>query len=194
MLLVATVMGGANAQVITDMDANYVYLEGGVKIPYASLPPASYHINGTIEGCINETAYRAYAKEARHYTRSGAGAYYGGGVYGGVMPVVFGGNSSSFSVHTKNVGFDTYSTEFGGYKSSGTGLRVGDVNIRMSNSGYRNRTSTATPSYTRSATTSNVKNNAVSNASVRNTTATTTGKPIKATKEIRVSSLIPNGF
>lgn len=190
-MLMAMVMS-ANAQLITDMGMisgeAVVYLEDGRIIPLSCLPRAVYHAHATIQECQAETANRMMAERARHFN----GMYTG--VYGAGMYPMYGGKSSSFSVQTKNVGFDTYSSEYGGYKSSSTGFRWGDVNVRMSNSGYSN--STATPSYTRSARSAvrtNMKNNAVSNASVRSTSAST-GKPIKATKEVKVSSLIPNGF
>lgn len=138
MVMVAIV---ANAQVITDMDVNYIYLSNGTKVRYTDLPDAHYHLHASIQECIAETAYNKYAEEARHYrVPVGAGyGYYGAGMYG--VPV-YGGESSSFSIGNEHWGVSSSSVNYGGYKMSSTGVRIGGFHIGGSKSGY-SRTSSA---------------------------------------------------
>ena len=123
----------ANAQVITDMDVNFIYLSNGTKVRYSDLPDAHYHAYATIDQCIAETAYNKYAEEAKHY-RLPVGAGYGAGYYGAYP--VYGGESSSFSIGNEHWGVSSSSSNYGGYKTSGTGIRIGSFHIGTSKSGY----------------------------------------------------------
>lgn len=137
MVMVAIV---ANAQVITDMDVNYIYLSNGTKVRYTDLPEAHYHAYATIEQCIAETAYNKYAEEAKHYRLPVGAGMYGAGYYGAYP--VYGGESSSFSIGNEHWGVSSSSANYGGYKMSNSGIRIGGFHIGTSKSGY-SRTSSA---------------------------------------------------
>lgn len=142
----------SNAQIITDMDMEsgepILYLSSGQKVMRSTLPRANYHVGATIEQCISETAYRKYAEEARHYQMPAGG--YGAGIMYGGYPVVYGGSGTSFSIGNEHWGFSSSSSNYGGYKASSTGVRIGSFHVGTSSAGYSQPT-TSTPSYTRSA-------------------------------------------
>ena len=156
-----------NAQEIISIGAGQIRLANGVvidgtKIENPHLLRVGEDINAGLARIAQQTAMRR-RQEAMNaaYTDMYAamsGAYYGGGYYGGayyggaVAPVapVYGGGSSSFSIGNDHWGFSTSSSNYGGYKSSSTGVRIGSFHIGTSNSGYSQPTM-ATPSYTRSS-------------------------------------------
>lgn len=134
----------ANAQRIADMGMEngqrVIYLENGQKIFSSSIPNSNRFRRGeTIQQGLARTQYEDYAAEASKYCLTsntyGYGAAMYPAVYGGMYPV-YGGSGSTFSIGNEHWGFSTGSSEFGGYKSSGTSLRIGSFQIGSTKSGY----------------------------------------------------------
>lgn len=156
MLIVVALAG--NAQRIASQDyidgTAYLFLENGMRIAARDLPSANYRNGMTIEQCIAERQYERQAAEARRYRVDpsydvyGYGAY---GVYGGVP--YYGATGSSFSIGNGHWGVSTSSSNYGGYKRSSTGIKIGSFHIGTSSAKYEQPT-VATPNYTRSANTS----------------------------------------
>ncbi|MBQ8482271.1 MAG: hypothetical protein IJ532_07035 [Alphaproteobacteria bacterium] len=153
LLVMLVVVMMANAQIITDMAPGILYLSNGTKVYTSQLPMAQYRLNATIQQCIAETQAEAYAREARHYQVS-PNAVYSGGVYGGMYGGVgFGATGSSFSIGNSHWGIESSSSNWGGYQTKSSGIRIGSFHIGSSSAEYVQPT-VATPSYTRSADTS----------------------------------------
>lgn len=139
----------ANAQRIADMGMEngqrVIYLENGQKIFSSSIPNSNRFRRGeTIQQGLARTQYEDYAAEAAKYCLTsntyGYGAAMYPAVYGGMYPV-YGGSGSSFSIGNEHWGFSTSSSEFGGYKTSSTGVRIGGFHIGGSKSGYTRQSS-----------------------------------------------------
>lgn len=143
------------AQVITRIkqvtgSETWVYLSDGRKVLYDTLPQGVFYSEGkTIEECIALAAYKKYADEASCYQLPvGAGM---AGIYG--MYPILGGNGTSFSIGNEHWGFSTSSSNYGGYKTSSTGIRIGGFHIGTSSAGYsKNDTTTAKSSKKNSKT------------------------------------------
>lgn len=171
-MLVVMVMV-ASAQIITDMEPGVLYLSNGTKVYTSTLPAAHYRLNATIEQCIAETQYEAYAREARHYQVS-PNAVYGGGMYGiGVAGIYggvgFGATGSSFSIGNGHWSVGTSSTNYGGYKTKTTGIKIGSFHIGTSSAKYE-QPAVSTPSYTRSVDSSSVSYEAQKKADAKKAT------------------------
>lgn len=136
-VMLVMVAMSANAQRIAEQryenGVAVAYLENGQRVNMSDLPAARYRNGETIQQGIARTQYEdasAYAARFRVTTNN-----YGYGMYGGYYPV-YGGSGSSFSIGNEHWGFSTGSSEFGGYKSSGTSLRIGSFQIGSTKSGY----------------------------------------------------------
>ena len=142
-MLVMVVMNASAQRIAEQRYENGVavaYLENGQRVNMSDLPAARYRNGETIQQGIARTQYEdasAYAARFRVTTNN-----YGYGMYGGYYPV-YGGSGSSFSIGNEHWGFSTGSSEFGGYKTSRTGVRIGGFHIGTSNSGYTRSSSTA---------------------------------------------------
>jgi len=133
MVMVAMV---ANAQRIAEQryenGVAVAYLENGQRVNMSDLPAARYRNGETIQQGIARTQYEDASAYAARFRVNNS---YGYGMYGGYYPV-YGGSGSSFSIGNEHWGFSTGSSEFGGYKSSGTSLRIGSFQIGSTKSGY----------------------------------------------------------
>jgi hypothetical protein len=184
----------ANAQVITDIvrengSTAWVYMNNGQKVRYESLPRGVHYERGyTPEQCIQRSAANAYYDEMQHYQLPVNAGY---GMYGAVgVPVgIYGGTGSSISIGNEHWGFSTSSSNYGGYKTSSTGVRIGSFHIGTSNAGYTSSSSyeTQKKADAKAATTrySNMKsNNKVATSS--NTRSTTYNN----VKEVNINDLM----
>lgn len=158
LLVMLTVVVVANAQRIASQDyidgTAYIFLEDGRRIAARDLPSANYRNGMTIEQCIAERQYELASKEARRYRVDPSYDVYGmyGGVYGGYIPY-YGAEGSSFSIGNGHWSVGTSTSNYGGYKRSSTGIKIGSFHIGTSSAKYEQPT-VATPNYTRSANTS----------------------------------------
>ena len=154
LLVMLTVVVVANAQRIASQDyidgTAYIFLENGMRIAARDLPSANYRNGMTIEQCIAERQYERQAAEARRYRVDPSYDVYGYGVgmYGGVYGGYYGAEGSSFSIGNSHWGVSTSSSNYGGYKRSSTGIRIGSFHIGSSSAKYERPTTVATPSYT----------------------------------------------
>lgn len=141
----------ANAQRIADMGMEngqrVIYLENGQKIFSSSIPNSNRFRRGeTIQQGLARTQYEDYSAEAAKYCLTSNTYGYGYGaamypaVYGGMYPV-YGGESSSFSIGNEHWGVSSSSSNYGGYKTSSTGVRIGGFHIGGSKSGYTHQSS-----------------------------------------------------
>lgn len=154
MMMLVVVMMAANAQRIASQDyidgTAYLFLEDGRRIAARDLPSANYRSGMTIEQCIAERQYERQAAEARRYrVDPSCDVYgmYGAGMYGGYIPY-YGAEGSTFSIGNSHWGVSTSSSNYGGYKRSSTGIRIGSFHIGSSSAKYERPTTVATPSYT----------------------------------------------
>lgn len=168
MMLVVVMM--AAAQRIASQDyvdgTAYLFLEDGRRIAARDLPAANYRSGYTIEQCIAERQYELASKEARRYRVDPSyDVYgYGAGMYGGYMP--YGSEGSSFSIGNSHWGVSTSSSNYGGYKRSSTGIRVGSFHIGTSGAKYEQ------PTYaTRGTSTSSASYQAQKKADAKRATA-----------------------
>lgn len=154
LLVMLTVVVVANAQRIASQDyidgTAYIFLENGMRIAARDLPSANYRTGYTIEQCIAERQYERQAAEARRYRVDPSYDVYGYGVgmYGAGMYPYYGAEGSSFSIGNSHWGVSTSSSNYGGYKRSSTGIRIGSFHIGSSSAKYERPTTVATPSYT----------------------------------------------
>ena len=193
MMLVVVMM--AAAQRIASQDyvdgTAYLFLEDGRRIAARDLPAANYRSGYTIEQCIAERQYELASKEARRYRVDPSyDVYgYGAGMYGGYMP--YGSEGSSFSIGNSHWGVSTSSSNYGGYKRSSTGIRVGSFHIGTSGAKYEQPTyatrgtSTSSASYQaqkkadakRATRYSQMRSAGVVNGSTTTNTSSTTTAP-----------------
>ena len=207
MVMMAMVLG-ANAQRIASMDMvsgqHMLFLENGVAVNTRDLPGGvQYHVGMTIEQCIMRSQQEAYAANARRYQMP-IGAGYGAGMMYGGYPM-YGATGTTFSVGNEHWGFSTSSSNYGGYKTSSTGLRVGSFQIATSSAGYSQPTAstrgttTVSPEQKKAdvkaatARYSNMRSSGVVNSgSVQKTTTTSTTSSNNTTvvREISLRSLL----
>ena len=140
----------ASAQYITKISERdgVIYLSNGATVSYEAvaaqmaaqgiradqLRPGETLQFGAIrqqaENYKREVERRGYNTPANIY-----GNVYGVGVGVGMVPV-FGTNGKSFSIGNNHWGFSTSTSNWGGYKTSSTGLRIGSFQIGGSTSGF----------------------------------------------------------
>lgn len=150
MLMLVVMVMVASAQVITYIEPDAIYLSNGTKVYTSQLPPAHFRLHATIEQCIAETQYNSYQKEARKYQLT-PGAVYGGGMYGMGMIGMYGGvglgtTGSTFSIGNGHWSVGTSSTNYGGYKTKSTGIKIGSFHIGTSSAKYVNQYNTRSDS------------------------------------------------
>ena len=128
----------ANAQRIAEQRYEngmaVAYLENGQRVLMSELPAARYRNGETIQQSIARTQYEdAVAYSSRFRVNS-----YDYGMYGGMygMYPVYGGEGTSFSIGNEHWGVSSSSSNFGGYKTSSTGIRIGSFHIGTSSAGY----------------------------------------------------------
>ena len=154
----------ANAQYITKtcpMDG-LIYMSDGSAMDYdqvnsylisLGLPGAGHlHTGETLQENILRMQRN---KNSEIIRRRGLDTPYSGyGMYGGVgmamtMPI-FGGNGKFISLGNEHWNFTHSESNFGGYKTSATGVKVGSFDFQIGSSGYQEPTATAsTGCYTR---------------------------------------------
>ena len=156
----------ANAQRIASMcmenGHSVIYLENGMKLDARAIPNAHrLHVGETIEYGQARIASDDYYREAIKYqVPVNTGMY---GMYGVAVPVgIYGGTGSSISIGNEHWGFSTSSSNYGGYKTSSTGIRIGGFHIGTSKAGFTKPTA--------ERSNSNTKNSVATSASTRSTT------------------------
>lgn len=136
-VMLVMVAMSANAQRIAEQryenGVAVAYLENGQRVNMSDLPAARYRNGETIQQGIARTQYEDASAYAARFRVNNS---YGYGMYGAGMYPVYGGSGSTFSIGNEHWGFSTGSSEFGGYKTSGTGIRIGSFHIGTSKSGY----------------------------------------------------------
>lgn len=141
----------ASAQYITNVSPRdgVIYMSDGSVVSYEAVATqmAAQGLRADLLSPGETIQFGAMRQQAENYTREMErrgyntpaniyGGVYGGiGVYGGVMPV-FGTSGKSFSIGNEHWGFSTSSSNWGGYKTSSTGLRIGSFQIGGSTSGF----------------------------------------------------------
>lgn len=191
----------ASAQYITKISPRdgVIYMSNGATVSYEAVA-AQMAAQGlradqlrpgeTLQYGAARMATENYTREVERRGMNTPANIYGGmygGMYGGVMPVL-GTSGSSFSIGNEHWGFSTSSSNWGGYKTSSTGLRIGSFQVGGSTSGYvgdssytaRKKADAKTAAARYSATRSN--NNKVSGNS--SSTRTTTTNTSKSTNEV----------
>ncbi|MBR1600349.1 MAG: hypothetical protein IJ677_02090 [Alphaproteobacteria bacterium] len=144
MLVMLVVVVFASAQRIAEQRYEngqaVLYLENGQRILAGSLPRANYRAGETIESSIVRTAYERAVAEAAKYRVDVPCGYYGG-YYGGYIP--YGGSGHTFSIGNSHWGISSSSSNYGGYKTKSTGIRIGSFHIGTSSAGYSRADSSA---------------------------------------------------
>ncbi len=188
MMMLVVVMMAANAQRIASQDyidgTAYIFLEDGRRIAARDLPSANYRSGYTIEQCIAERQYELASKEARRYRVDPSCDVYGYGVgmYGAGMYPYYGAEGSSFSIGNSHWGVSTSSSNYGGYKRSSTGIRIGSFHIGSSSAKYERPTTqkkadaaAATKRYSQMRANGVIKGSTKTNTSSNSTTTAPTG-------------------
>lgn len=142
----------ANAQRVVNIYQGWAYLDNHQKVQICNLPCAGnwVRIGYTIEESYAMAVQEAAMREEMMYMSSpevAAAGMYGAGMTGMYGMPIYGGSGSSFSIGNEHWGISTSSSQYGNYKRSATGLRIGSFNVGMSNAGYTQPT-TATSPYT----------------------------------------------
>ena len=91
-------------------------------------------------------------------------------MYGAGMYPYYGATGSSFSIGNGHWSVGTSTSNYGGYKRSSTGIKIGSFHIGTSSAKYEQPT-VATPNYTRSANTSSASYQAQKKADAQKATA-----------------------
>jgi len=159
MFTIATMLIGmvicASAQYITNVSPRdgVIYLSNGTTVSYETVA-AQMAAQGlradqlrpgeTLQfGAMRQQAEN-YKKEVERRGLNNPVDIYGG-VYGvgvgvgvGMVPMIpmIGTNGKSFSIGNEHWGFSTSSSNWGGYKTSSTGLRIGSFQVGGSTSGF----------------------------------------------------------